>query len=290
MALLTTAFFFITCVAYANTKTSVPEKINLWPEGKAPLGEGQFGGENATITVYHPASANGAAIVICPGGGYSRVVDEPEGHDIAKWLNQYGIVGVVLNYRLPHGNRHVPLADAQRALRMVRDMGKKWQCDPKRVGIMGFSAGGHLASTASTHFDAGDDKSEDSIQRQSSRPDFSILVYPVITMGKFCHEGSKTNLLGKNPSAEMILLYSNEKQVNAQTPPAYLTHAQDDKLVPPINSQMYYDALLAHKIPAHYLKLPEGGHGFHHYHGDMWATWKADALRWLAEMKFIPKS
>ena len=166
--------------------------------------------------------------MICPGGGYGGLVVGPEGHGIARWLNQHGIAGIVLEYRLPKGRPFVPLLDAQRAIRTVRSNAKEWGIDPGRIGIIGFSAGGHLASTAGTHFDGGDPKAADPIDRVSCRPDFVILVYPVITMGEKTHGGSKTNLLGRDPKPELVELFSNEKQVTDKTPPMFLAHAKDD--------------------------------------------------------------
>jgi len=265
-----------------------PERIALW-NGKAPAGEEKFVEADAFITVHHPAKTNGASVVICPGGGYGGLVTGPEGHGIAKWLNQHGITGIVLEYRLPRGNRFVPLLDAQRAIRTVRAKAKDWGCDPKKIGIIGFSAGGHLASTADTHFDAGKPDDSDPVNRQSCRPDFAILVYPVITMGPKTHGGSKHNLLGKDPDAATIDLYSNEKQVTDQTPPTFLAHALDDSLVPPDNSRMFYEAMKARKLPSKYLELPSGGHGLNGYKGPMWDAWQTQSLEWLAEQKFIPK-
>jgi acetyl esterase/lipase len=227
-------------------------------------------------------------MVICPGGGYGGLVLGAEGHGIAEWLNQHGIMGVVLKYRLPRGHSMVPLLDAQRALRMTRAHAKQWGIDPARIGIAGFSAGGHLASTAGTHFDAGDPAAADPIQHVSCRPDFMILVYPVITMGEQGHAGSRRNLLGATPTPETIEKFSNEKQVTDQTPPAFLAHALDDKVVPPISSQMLYQALQAHHIPAKLLELPSGGHGLNGYKGPMWDAWQTDSLKWLAELKLIP--
>jgi acetyl esterase/lipase len=269
-------------------KKGEPEKLKLW-NGKAPVGDGKFEDGDAVITVHKAEKPNGAAIVICPGGGYGGLVAGPEGHGIAAWLNRHGITGIVLEYRLPKGRSSVPLLDAQRALRTVRANAKAWGIDPARVGIMGFSAGGHLASTAGTHFDAGDPKADDPIERNSCRPDFMVLVYPVITMGEKTHGGSKNNLLGKNPNQKLIDLYSNEKQVTAKTPPTFLAHAKDDKPVPPENSKAFYDALQAQKVPAKYLELPSGGHGLNGYKGPMWDAWQEQSLAWLAEQKFIPK-
>jgi len=274
-------------VATAAPSTPPAERIALWPD-QAPVGDGTFMTANAFITVHRPAAANGTAVVICPGGGYGGLVIEPEGHGIARWLNAHGIVGVVLEYRLPHGKSMVPLLDAQRAIRTVRAKATAWDCNPQRIGIMGFSAGGHLASTAATHFDGGDPQAADPINKMSARPDFAILVYPVITLGPLGHGGTRTNLLGKTPTDQAIELFSNDKQVTDQTPPTFLAHAQDDRVVPPGNSQMFFEALQAHKVPAKYLQLPTGGHGLNGYHGPSWDAWQTQSLQWLAEQKLLP--
>ncbi|HVX14852.1 MAG TPA: alpha/beta hydrolase [Pirellulales bacterium] len=266
---------------------SKPERISLWQK-HAPIGDGQFEEADAWITLHRPVKGNGAAIVICPGGGYGTLVTGAEGHGIAEWLNGHGITGVVLEYRLPAGRSAVPLLDAQRALRTVRSRAKEWAIDPTHIGIIGFSAGGHLASTAGTHFDDGDPKASDPIDRGSCRPDFMLLVYPVIVMGEKTHQGSKSNLLGDDPSPELVARFSNEKQVTAETPPAFLAHAVDDKPVPPENSRAFYEALKAHEIPARYVELPSGGHGLDGYQGPMWDKWQAESLAWLAELKIIP--
>lgn len=268
-------------------KKAEPERLNLW-NGQAPIGDGKTEKADARITIHRPEKANGAAIVICPGGGYGGLVVGPEGHGIAVWLNRHGITGVVLEYRLPAGRSFVPLLDAQRAIRTVRTNAKAWGLDPSRIGIMGFSAGGHLASTAGTHFDDGDPKATDPIDRIGCRPDFMILVYPVITMGEKAHGGSRNNLLGKNPDAKLVELFSNEKQVTPKTPPAFLAHAKDDRPVVPDNSKAFYDALQAQKVPTTYLELPSGGHGLNGYKGPMWDAWQEKSLAWLAEMKFVP--
>ncbi len=226
--------------------------------------------------------------MICPGGGYGGLVTGAEGHGIAAWLNSHSITGVVLEYRLPAGRHQVPLLDAQRAIRTVRANAKDWEIDPARIGIIGFSAGGHLASTAATHFDDGDSKATDSVDRVSCRPDFAILIYPVITMDATTHQGSRTNLLGKDPSPKLIELFSNEKQVTAKTPPTFLAHAKDDKAVVPANSQMFYDALQNHKVPSKYLELASGGHGLDGYKGPMWDAWQKQSLVWLMELKLLP--
>ncbi|MGF1581212.1 MAG: alpha/beta hydrolase [Gemmataceae bacterium] len=265
------------------------EKLPLWNNG-APIGNGKFEKAQAWMTVHRPEKPNGTAIVICPGGGYRVKVIGPEGHGIAKWLNRHGITGVVLDYRLPMGRAFVPLLDAKRALRLVRVNAKKWKLKADRIGIMGFSAGGHLASTLGTHFDGGDAKAKDPVERVSCRPDFMILIYPVITMGgKHTHGGSQKNLLGRNPSAKMLKLFSNDKQVTPETPPTFLAHARDDRPVPPENSRAFYQALRVQKVSAEYLELPSGGHGLNGYKGPMWDAWQKKSLEWLAQQKLTPK-
>ena len=265
-----------------------PEKIALWPE-KAPVGDNQFENANAFVTVHRPAAgkANGAAVVICPGGGYRMLVSGPEGHGIAQWLNQHGITGIVLEYRLPQGRPQVPLLDAQRAIRAVRFSARQSNIDPNRIGIMGFSAGGHLAATAATHFDGGDVKASDPIERVSCRPDFAVLVYPVISMGEKHVVKSREILLGSAPKPELVELFSNEKQVTDKTPPVFLAHAKDDAKVSPEHSRMFFEALKAHRVAAEYLELPSGGHGLDGYKGPMWDAWQAKSLEWLKSQKFL---
>ena len=265
-----------------------PERIALW-DNHAPIGEGKFKEEDAWIHVHRPANPNGAAVIICPGGGYGMQVMGGEGHGIAQWLNGHGVTGVVLQYRLPKGRSFVPLMDAQRAIRTVRANAKKWNLDPKRIGIIGFSAGGHLASTAATHFPRfGEPPAKNPFDRISCRPDFAILVYPVVTMGKYTHRGSKRNLLGNEPTEEMEKLFSNEKQVTKETPPIFMAHAVDDRPVPPENSRALYAALQKNKVPSEYLELPNGGHGLNGYKGPSWDAWQKNSLLWLAKRKMIP--
>lgn len=272
---------FLTSLGYLEGKPTIEDKslvtIPLW-KGKAPIGNGKFEKTDASITVHRPDNANGTAIIICPGGGYRTKVMGPEGHGIAAWLNKRGITGIVLDYRLPNGRSQVPLSDAQQAIKIARANAKKWGLNPSRIGIMGFSAGGHLASTAGTHFD----------KQAATRPDFMILVYPVITMGKHGHGGSRINLLGREASDTQIKEFSNELQVTADTPPTFLAHAKDDKPVPPENSRAFYEALRAKKIETKYLELPSGGHGLNGYKGPMWDAWQKQSLEWLKQMKLIP--
>ena len=278
-------------IAFDETKPAEaveqPLTMKLWAD-KAPNGDGTFSPSEAQITVHLAKEPNGAAVVICPGGGYGGLVTGAEGHGIAQWLNAHGITGVVLEYRLPAGRSFVPLMDAQRAIRLVRAHSMEWKVEANRIGIMGFSAGGHLASTAATHFDDGNAAADDPLDQLNCRPDFAVLVYPVVTMGEKTHGGSRTNLLGSNPTPEMIELFSNEKQVTDKTPPIFLTHAVDDTPVPCENSKALYEALQKAGIASKYLELPSGGHGLNGYKGPMWDAWQKQSLEWLAELKFIP--
>jgi acetyl esterase/lipase len=246
------------------------------------------------IEVYLPAkqNANGDAVVICPGGGYWILAYDWEGTDIAKFFNSRGIAGIVLKYRLPTGSGNIeprlsPLLDAQRAMRLVRYNAKSWNINQDRIGIMGFSAGGHLASTLSTHFDTGNPDAEDPIDRLSCRPDFSILMYPVISFRQeISHPGSANALLGNNPDPEMIKYYSNELQVTENTPPAILIHSGDDDVVPVQNSIAYYNALRSKNIPGSLLIYPYGGHGYSLAIGKGYlSTWPDRVIEWMESMK-----
>jgi len=264
-------------------------RVRLWP-GPAPVGNGSTEACLAELQVFLPAPEinTRAAIVICPGGGYIRHVLDREGYPIAEWLTAKGITAVILEYRLPEGRPYVPLLDAQRALRTVRGNAVAWNVDPGRVGILGFSAGGHVASSAGTHFDAGRAGDPDPIERQGSRPDFMMLVYPVITMGEKSHGLSKRKLLGENPGPDLVRLFSNETQVTPRTPPAFLAHAADDAGVVPDNSRDFVRALKDHAVEVEYLELPSGGHGLNGCKGPLWEQWKAESLRWLAARGFLP--
>jgi len=226
--------------------------------------------ENPSVEVRLPARGNatGQAVIVCPGGAYGGLAYDWEGTDIAGWLNSRGVAAIILSYRLPadgdvaHKKWLCPLLDAQRAIRFTRAHAADWGVNPSKVGIIGFSAGGHLASTAGTRFDAGQPDAIDPVDRFSSRPDFMILVYPVITMMEWTHAGSRTNLLGETPSDELVRLYSNELQVTAEAPTTFIVHAGDDGTVPVQNSILFYNALLAHHVPAEMHVYPQGGHGF----------------------------
>ncbi|MBX7211598.1 MAG: alpha/beta hydrolase fold domain-containing protein [Verrucomicrobiaceae bacterium] len=272
-----------------TNKPTITHRVPLWP-GKAPNGDGTFEDSTKELEVFLPPDdkANGAAIVLCPGGGYIRHVTDREGYPIAQWLNEHGIACVILEYRLPKLRHGVPLLDAQRAIRLTRANATKWKIDPQRIGILGFSAGGHVASTSTTHFDSGNANATDPIEKQSSRPDFAWFVYPVVTMGEFTHTGSKHELLGDNPTTDLERLYSNELQVSDNTPPVFIAHAIDDKAVPIENSRQFVAAMSQHQRPVELLELPSGGHGLNGCKGPLWEQWKAAALLWSAMQKVIP--
>lgn len=240
------------------------------------------------IAVYMPArsSRTGEAIVICPGGGYSVLSYDLEGIDIAKYWNSKGIVAVVLKYRLPsallqESPNEVPLKDVQRAMRIVRHNAKDWNVNPNLIGVMGFSAGGHLASSVSTHFDGGNPSATDPIERESCRPDFSLLIYPVITMtGDFQHVGSRKNLVGEDQ--QLMKYFSSELQVTPETPPAILIHASDDRTVPVENSIVYYRQLVKNNIPASLHIYSKGGHGFSLAVRDSYLSdWTERCYQWI---------
>ncbi|HUY35975.1 MAG TPA: alpha/beta hydrolase [Pirellulales bacterium] len=236
----------------------------LWPDG-APDAVGTEPADKPSLSVHrHPSDKmNGAAVIVCPGGGYGGLADSYEGHDVAEWFNTLGVTALVLKYRLAPRYRHpAPLNDAQRAIRLVRARAGEWQIDPRRIGILGFSAGGHLASTAGTHFDPGRAAAGDIIDRQSCRPDFLVLCYPVVTMtGESTHVGSRNNLLGENADLQLAEHLSNEKQVTPDTPPTFMFHTNEDSAVPPENSVLFYLALRKAKVPAELHVYEKGAHG-----------------------------
>lgn len=243
--------------------------LQLW-KGSTPGALGNQDTDKPTLTAYLPdvSKNTGTAVVICPGGGYVRLSSEHEGKVIAQWLREKGISAFVLKYRLPaDGYRHpIPLMDAQHAIRLVRSRATEWHIDPGKIGIMGFSAGGHLASTAGTHFQQPvkiQDQESDEIDAVSCRPDFMVLVYPVISMqDDITHPGSRANLLGEHPARELLDSLSNEKQITQDTPPTFLIHANDDKSVAPENSIRFYEGLRKAGVPAEMHIYLKGGHGF----------------------------
>ncbi len=258
-------FILILATLLSLIDTSMAQtQIPLWENG-APNAVGKEAVDIPTITPYLASKekATGAAIVVLPGGGYSHLSEIKEGSDVAKWLNTLGISAFVVKYRL--GMRyHQPnqLLDAARALRTVRSRAKEWNVDAARIGILGFSAGGHLASTLGTHFDTGKADAKDEIDRVSSRPDLMILLYPVITMGEFAHQGSKLNLLGENPTPDLVKQYSNELQVTKETPPTFIAHSVADSVVPIENSLLFAEALRKVRVPFELHLYEQGPHGF----------------------------
>lgn len=283
-------FLLTVCVLMNVVLAEKVATMNVWP-GKAPGAMGEADRDIPTITVYVPQSAKKpcAAILICPGGGYGGLCSSYEGHDIAKWLDQYGITGVVLKYRLNPYRHPIPMSDAQRAMRLVRAHAAEWGIDSNRLGIMGFSAGGHLASTVGTHYDRGIAGAIDVIERLSCRPDFMVLVYPVISMGKVTHGGSRLNLLGDKPSQELMDNLSNELLVTEDTPPAFLAHSVKDTVVNVENSRLFANALKAKGVPVTLFELPKGEHGLGCGKGEEWASWQAECVKWLKENKLTDR-
>jgi len=266
--------------------------IALWPNG-APGALGTNDCDIPTVTPYLPASgsATGAAMVICPGGGYAKLAPH-EGNDYALWLNQHGVTCFVLKYRLGSNGYHHPamLQDAARAVRWVRANAETYKVDTHRVGIMGSSAGGHLASTLLTHFDDGDTNAADSIERQSSRPNIGILCYAVISLGEYTHQGSKNNLLGENPPDSLVHLLSNELQVTPQTPPCFIWTTFEDDVVPMENSLLFAEALRKNHVPFDLHIYQKGGHGMGLKDKLPFANphpWANDCLFWLKEQNFV---
>ena len=284
------------------------EKLLLWPKGLVPNQEiGQEkekitetdilkieNVQNPSIEIYLPSKSirTGKAVVICPGGGYSFLAYDWEGTDFAKALNAKGIAAFVLKYRLPTSAtiidpKWAPLQDAQRAIRLVRYYAKKWDINPTQVGIMGFSAGGHLASSLGTHYNKKTvADSKDAIDVLSARPDFMALIYPVITFDKkHYHAGSKNNLIGLNASADLVNKFSNNLHVDSNTPPSFLIHSADDKTVPVENSLMFYNALIKNGVSAEMHLYPRGGHGFALAKGRGYLeNWPHLLFNWILEL------
>lgn len=277
MKYFTAAFLLLSafCVSLAAKEETIDD---IWD-----------GSQDEAVPLYvrtpEQAEAPIPALVICPGGGYGMLCIEPEGFGIANWLNKNGVAGFVLQYRLPHGRKDVPLADAQRAIRWVRAHAAEYGVDPQKIGIIGFSAGGHLASSAAVHFDSGNPNDSDALSRISCRPDFAVLIYPVISMEPgLTHGGSRTSLLGENPTPDEELFFSNQKQIGLAVPPVFLAHAQDDTVVPPENSASFARRMEELGLPHVYLQLPDGGHGLNGYHGSSWDKWQADSIEWIKSL------
>jgi len=265
-------------------------RLELWPQG-APLALGNDAEDRPAITAYLldnvPVGSAVPAIVVLPGGGYTHRAAH-EGEPIARWANSLGLHAFVVDYRVSPYQHPAPLLDAQRALRTVRANAEAWKVDPNRIGILGFSAGGHLASSAGTHYDHGNPEAEDPIDRFSSRPDFMVLCYPVITMGEYTHQGSRQNLLGEQPDEELVRLMSSELQVTADTPPTFIWHTSDDGAVPVENALMFASALSRAKVPFEFHSFMTGRHGLGLANDHSEArVWPELCARWLARLGIV---
>jgi acetyl esterase/lipase len=299
MKRLTTLLMMLASATFAQQQKPLP----LYPDGipnskPAPAGYVEKNVKEWITLVTQPVlipylpekgKANGTAIIIFPGGGYAGLAIDHEGYAIARRFNEAGITAFVVKYRLP-GDEIMPdktigpLQDAQRAIQMVREDAAKWGINSNKIGIIGFSAGGHLASTLGTHFEKAVIANPNNV---SLRPDFEVLMYPVISFGPMAHVGSRENLIGMHPSQELIDLYSNEKQVTSATPPTFIVHAEDDNVVPVQNALLFYEALLANKVKAEMHLYPEGGHGFGLYNKTTSDLWFDRCLNWLKAGKMI---
>ena len=289
-------FFLVCCGVFVSGQPAEKTILHLW-EDTTPMALGAEDKDSPTLTLY-PVSGGDATdcgVIICPGGGYSHLAMEHEGYQIAEWFNSIGVSAFVLKYRLPSGGSRYPvsLMDAQQAVRLVRYNAEKWNIDPAKIGIIGFSAGGHLASSVGTHFEkpVALAKTLSKIDMVSCRPDFMVLVYPVISMqDEITHKGSKENLLGNNPKPERVELMSNEKQVTSETPPTFLVHASDDKTVVPENSIRFYRALQKANVPVEMHIYLKGGHGFGMRPAAGPASqWPEVCRDWMQQLGFLPK-
>lgn len=301
--------FFLVSILFVSGVNAQPRVIKLWPGGIPGSRQDPDYVEKITIvdgkvtrcekvvtpdlTVYLPASERntGAAVLICPGGGYGMLAFDHEGNEIAGWLNEHGIAGIILKYRLPSDQIMVdkstgPLQDAQEAMRVIRRNATGWGINPEKIGVIGFSAGGHLASTLSTHYAEEVYKPKDNI---TARPDFSILVYPVISFNtEITHLGSRNNLIGSNPDPEQVRYFSNELQIKPDTPPAFLVHSADDGAVPVMNSIEYFRGLQVNKIPAELHVFQEGGHGYGLSRGGgTQSSWPGLCIGWLKQIGIL---
>lgn len=274
-----------------SAQAELPAPILLWTDG-APGALGTEDADKPAVFVYTAPeeSRNGCCVVVCPGGGYGHLAMDHEGDQIGKWFNSLGVTALVVKYRLgPKYHHPAPLQDASRAVRYARANAAELKIDPHRVGIMGFSAGGHLASTVSTHYDAGDAASSDPVAKQSSRPDFSILCYPVISLkSSFTHGGSKRNLLGDNPDQDLVDSLSNETQITKDTPPTFIFHTYEDKAVPVMNAMVYYQGLVANGVSSEMHIYQNGRHGVGLAQADpILSSWPARLSDWLKTNNFL---
>jgi acetyl esterase/lipase len=267
----------------AQTAAAAPQRTLLWPDG-APGARGSAPEDQPSLTLYLPDKPPTAAVVICPGGGYSHLAVDKEGTRIARLLNSFGLAAFVLEYRLGPAYRYpAPFDDASRAMRYARSRAREFHIARDKIGIMGFSAGGHLASTVGTHFDEGDATSADPIERESNRPDFMVLIYPVIKPAGKAAASSFGFLLGEHPDPALTQRLSNDSQVTAKTPPTFLVHADDDRAVLPENSVAFYLALKQAGVAAELHVYRAGGHGFGlAVDKPALATWTSHLAEWLS--------
>jgi acetyl esterase/lipase len=293
---------FLISLVMTFTLFAQDKVLKVWPNG-APNHNGMDEPEEkydgvrvrnvseAEIYVYLPEKEKntGAAVVICPGGGYWIEAMDHEGYAIAEWLKENGVAGIVLKYRLPYGHHEIPSGDARQAIRIARHHAGEWGINPGKIGIAGSSAGGHLASTVGTRFDYGNSESNDLLERLSSRPDFMLLLYPVITFREeFGHMGSRKNLIGEGNDWKLVEKYSSELHVTPETPPAFLILPDDDKTVPPRNSVEFYLALKENNVPAEMHIFAEGGHGFGMNKKNLPVDqWPELFYNWLKSIKII---
>ncbi|HRH42241.1 MAG TPA: alpha/beta hydrolase [Pyrinomonadaceae bacterium] len=283
-------YFLVILMLLVSANLQAQTPIRLW-ESDAPNANGKEAIDIPTLTPFLAPKnkATGAAIVVLPGGGYRALSDVKEGSAVAEYLNSIGVSAFVLKYRLgPKYGQPNQLLDASRAMRLVRSRAAEWGIDANRIGILGFSAGGHLASTMATHFDSGNPNATEELEKVSSRPDLQILIYPVITMGEFTHSGSKKNLLGDNPSEDLVKKYSNELQITKDTPPAFIVQGVDDKTVPMENSLLYVQSLRKNGVPFEFHLYEHGPHGFGLGGADpILSTWKDRLAAWLVLRNFV---
>ncbi|WP_416438162.1 alpha/beta hydrolase [Phnomibacter sp. MR] len=297
------SIFTVAILSMAKVKAQAPVEMLLYP-GTVPnskptkIKEGSTFKDDVTriekvsvptLTVYAPKEPNGTAIIICPGGGYGILAFDKEGTRVAEVINKWGVTAFVLKYRLPSDSMNIdksmaPLQDAQRAVQLVRSQAAQFHINPNKIGIMGFSAGGHLASTALTHFHIKADPT--SADTTSARPDFGMLIYPVISFDStITHKGSRNNLIGKDGDESQVRFFSNELQVTKKTPPVFLVHAGDDAAVPVANSLRFYQACIENKVLAEMHLYPKGGHGFGMYNKTTEDFWMDRLKNWLTSIK-----
>lgn len=293
------AIFLTASILAVNAYTATAQQqtgeltLKLWPEG-TPGAKGDSTADIPTVTVFLPddGEATGTGVVVFPGGGYSHLAVDHEGYAVARWLNEIGVAAFVVRYRLGERYRHpAQINDAHRAIRMVRANAAKWGVRTDRIGVLGFSAGGHLASTAGTHFGSAHPGAGNPLDRPATRPDFMVLVYPVITMQMdYTHRGSRFHLLGENPDRVLVSRLSNELQVSPETPPAFIVHGSNDRAVPVQNSIQFYRSLLDYGVSAEMHLFADGPHGFGLAPDNpVLSRWPEMCERWMRSMGYLPE-